>query len=151
MQAGTATSRIVPITVAEPVAVTAIRDERSLGELFAELSEKTSTLVKKEIELAKHEVTRSATTVIRESAMAIVGGVVAYAGAIVVLIGLAWLLVELGLPAWLGFLIVGGIVLAIGAFLAYRAMQAMKKVSVVPERTVETIKQDVEWAKEQTQ
>ena len=37
-----------------------------------------------------------------------------------------------------------------GAFLAYRAMNAMKQVNVVPERTVETIKEDVEWAKDQT-
>ena len=42
-------------------------------------------------------------------------------------------------------------VIVVGAFLAMRAAQALKTVSVVPERTVETIKQDVEWAKEQTQ
>ena len=131
--------------------MTATRDERSLGELFSELSEKTSTLVKKEIELARHEMTRSAATLARQSAMVGVGGVLAYAGLIVLLIGLAWLLADLRLPIWVGFLVVGGIVLAIGGFLAWRSLQQMKKVSVVPEKTVETIKQDVEWAKEQTQ
>ena len=131
--------------------MTTTRDERSLGELFAELSEKTSTLIKKEMELARHEMTRSATTLARESAMVGVGGVLAYAGLIVVLIGVAWLLADLLDSIWLGFLIVGVIVLAIGGFLAWRSLQQMKKVSVVPEKTVETIKQDVEWAKEQTQ
>jgi hypothetical protein len=131
--------------------VTAVRDDRSLGELFAELSEKTSTLVKKEIELARHEMTRSATTLARDSARIVIGGLVAYIGAIVVLIGVAWLLVELGLPTWLGFLLVGGVTIAIGAILAWTAIQSLKKVSVVPTRTVETIKQDVEWAKDQTQ
>jgi hypothetical protein len=67
-----------------------------------------------------------------------------------VLIGLGWLLAGLGLPVWLAFVLVGGLTLAIGAFLAYRAMNAMKQVNVVPERTVETIKEDVEWAKDQT-
>ena len=131
--------------------MTTVRDERSLGELFAELSEKTSTLVKKEIELARHEMTRSATEMARRSAMIGVGGAIAYAGFIVMLIGAAWLLAMLGLPTWVAFVIAGGIALAVGAFLAMRAAQALKTVSVVPERTVETIKQDVEWAKEQTQ
>jgi nitrogenase molybdenum-iron protein alpha/beta subunit len=130
--------------------MTAPRDERSLGELFAELSDKTSTLIRKEMELARHEMTRSATTLARNSVMIVAGGLAAYLGALIVLMGLAWLLIYLGLDAWLAFLLVGGITIAIGGFLAYRAMQSMKTVNVVPERTVETIRQDVEWAKDQT-
>ena len=64
--------------------------------------------------------------------------------------GLAWLLVEAGLDVWLAFRVVGVIAAAIGAFLAYRGLQQLRRVSVVPERTVETIRQDVEWAKDQT-
>ena len=131
--------------------MTTARDDRSLGELFGELSEKTSTLVKKEIELARHEMTRSVTVLARDSARIIAGGLIAYLGAIVVLIGIAWLLTELGLPWWLAFLLVGGITLAGGALLAWRALESVRKVNVVPARTVETIKQDVEWAKDQTQ
>jgi hypothetical protein len=131
--------------------MTAPRDDRSLGELFAELSEKTSSLVNKEIQLARHEMTRSATTLARNSVRIVIGGLAAYMGAIVALIGIAWLLVDFGLQPWLGFLLVGGLTIAIGSLLAWSAVQSLKKVSVVPERTVETIKQDVEWAKEQTQ
>lgn len=131
--------------------MTAVRDERSLGELFSDLSEQTSNLVKKEIELARHEITRSTTDLAKRSAMIAVGGVVAYAGAIIVLMGLGWLLIQFGLPPWLALLLVGGLTVAIGAFLAYRAMNELKNMSVVPERTVETIKEDVEWAKDQTQ
>lgn len=131
--------------------MTATRDDRSLGELFAELSQQTSTLVKKEIELARHEVTRSVTSLGRDAAMIGAGGAIAYAGGIVLLIGIAWLLNFIGLPIWLSFVLVGGITVAIGAFLAMRAMQAMKKTKLVPERTVETVKEDVEWAKDQTQ
>jgi hypothetical protein len=131
--------------------MTAPRDDRSLGELFAELSEKTSSLVNKEIQLARHEMTRSATTLARNSVRIVIGGLAAYMGAIVALIGIAWLLVDFGLQPWLGFLLVGALTIAIGSLLAWSAVQSLKKVSVVPERTVETIKQDVEWAKEQTQ
>jgi hypothetical protein len=131
--------------------MTAVRDDRSLGELFGELSQQTSTLVKKEIELARHEMTRSATTMAKDAAFVAAGGALAYAGLIVLLIGLGWLLIEMGLPNWLAFLLVGAAVAAIGAFLAMRYLKQMQRVSVVPERTVETIKDDVEWAKDQTQ
>jgi hypothetical protein len=131
--------------------MTAPRDDRSLGELYAELSEKTSSLDNKENQLARHEMTRSATTLARNSVRIVIGGLAAYMGAIVALIGIAWLLVDFGLQPWLGFLLVGGLTIAIGSLLAWSAVQSLKKVSVVPERTVETIKQDVEWAKEQTQ
>lgn len=131
--------------------MTAQSGERSLGELFGELSQQTSTLVKKEIELARLEMTRSASDMARNAAMGVAGALFAYAGAIVVLIGLGWLLASLGLPLWVAFVIVGGLTLAIGGFLGYRALDAMRKARLMPERTVETIKEDVEWAKEQAQ
>ena len=138
---------ITPRTAAPATA----RDERSLGELFGELSTETSTLIRKEMELARHELTRSAQTYARNSVLVGAGGLIAYAGAIVLLIGIAWLLVRLGLPMDVSFLLVGAGTLLIGAFIAWRAVQSLQKVSVVPERTVETIREDVEWAKEQTQ
>ena len=131
--------------------MTATRDDRTLGDLFSELSQKTSTLITKEIELARLEITRSMTDMARSTAMVAAGGVVAYAGALIMLIGAAWLLATFGLPVWLAFVLVGGLTLAIGGFLAYRAINAIKQVNVVPERTVATIRDDVEWAKEQTQ
>ena len=130
---------------------TTVSDNRSLGELFSELSTQTSTLIRKEVELARHEMTRSVAEVARNSALIAAGGVIAYAGALVVLIGLAWALVEAGLPTWLGFVLVGALTLATGAATALWARQRLNNVSVVPERTVETIREDVEWAREQTE
>ena len=127
------------------------REDRSLGELFGELSSETSTLIKKEIELARHELTRSAQTYARNSMLVGVGGLLAYAGFIVLLMGVASLLVRFGLAADLSFLLVGLATLTLGAVVGWQAFQSLRKVSVVPERTVETIREDVEWAKEQTQ
>lgn len=128
----------------------AVHDERSLGELFGDLSAETSALIRKEMELARHELTRSAQSYARNSALIGVGGAVAYAGAIVLLLGIAWLLASIGLGVAISFLLVGGLTVLIGAVVAWRSIQSMRKVSPVPERTVETIKDDVEWAKEQT-
>ncbi|HVM30041.1 MAG TPA: phage holin family protein [Candidatus Limnocylindrales bacterium] len=127
------------------------REERSLGDLFAELSQQVSTLVRKEFELARHELTRSATRLGRAAALIAVGGLLAYAGLIVLLIGLGFLLATLGLPTWLALLVVGIAVVAIGGFLAWHFLNEMKKTAIVPERTVETIQDNVQWAKEQTE
>jgi len=126
------------------------QDDRSLGELFSELSQQTSTLIQKEIQLARHEVVRSATEMGRNAALIGVGGVLAYAGFIVLLIGIGWLLTDLGLPIWLSMLLVGIVVIAIGGFLAWRAVQQIRAAKLVPEKTIETIQDNVHWAKEQT-
>ena len=129
---------------------TNIRDERSLGELFSDLSKQTSTLVHQEVELARHELTRSITSVARESALIAIGGLLAYLGVLVVLIGIAWLLSQLGVAIWLAFLIVGAVTVLIGAIVGLRAWQSLQKVRVVPEQTIETLKDDVQLAKDQT-
>ena len=130
---------------------TTLNDNRSIGELFSELSAQTSTLIRKEIELARYETTRSVMEVARSSAFIAAGAVIAYAGAIVVLIGIAWALADAGFPRWLAFVLVGVVTVLIGAGLALWARQRLTTVSIVPNRTVETIRDDVEWAKEKTE
>lgn len=130
--------------------MSAPHEERSLGELFNELSQQTSTLIQKEIELARHEVTRSITEIGRNSALIAVGGVIAYAGFIVLLIGIAWALTIAGLDSWLAFLIVGGAVIGIGAAIGWWALNQLRRASLVPEKTIDTVQDNVRWAKEQT-
>jgi hypothetical protein len=130
---------------------TQTRDERSLGELFAEVSTQVSTLVRKELELARHELGRTAARVGRAAAFVAAGGLLAYAGLIVLLIGLATLLASLGMPDWLALLLVGGVVIAIGGYLAWRFLAELRSAPIVPERTVATIQDSVQWAKEQTE
>jgi hypothetical protein len=130
--------------------VTSAPDDRSLGELFAELSQQTTTLVQKEIQLARHEITASASSMARHAALVGAGAALAYAGLIVVLIGVAWLLAAVGLPIWLTMLVVGGVAAGIGAYLAMRYVRAMRQESVVPERTIQTVKDDAQLVKDQT-
>jgi hypothetical protein len=130
---------------------TGTREDRSLGELFAELSQQVSTLVRKEFDLARHEVTRSVTKLGRAAAFIAAGGLLAYAGLIVLLVGLGFLLATLGLETWLAMLLVGVAVIAIGGVMVWYFLNEMRKTSVVPERTVETIQDNVQWAKEQTE
>ncbi len=124
------------------------RDNRSLGELFAELSRESSTLVRQEIELAKTELSQKATSLSKDVAYMALGGAVAYVGVIVLAFAVVYLLAEF-LPIWLAALIVGIVVAAIGYFLVQSGLSRLKRTSLTPERTIETLKEDKEWAKDQ--
>ena len=125
------------------------RDERSLGELFSDLSRETTTLVRQEVQLAKAELTQSATEAARGIGMLVAGGAVAYAGLLFLLLAVVFGLIEAGVDAWLAALIVGLVVVAISAVLVLRARESLKPANLAPRRTVETLKEDQEWAKEQ--
>ena len=126
-----------------------VRDERSLGDLFSDLSRETTTLVRQEVQLAKAELTQSATEAARGIGMLVAGGVVAYAGLFFLLLAIVFGLIEAGWDAWLSALVVGLVVVAIGAILVLRARESLKPANLAPRRTIETLKEDQEWAKEQ--
>jgi xanthine/uracil permease len=126
-----------------------LRDERSLGDLFSDLSRETTTLVRQEVQLAKAELTQSATEAARGIGMLVAGGAVAYAGLLFLLLAIVYGLVDAGWDAWLSALVVGLVVVAIGAILVLRARESLKPANLAPQKTVETLKEDAAWAKEQ--
>jgi hypothetical protein len=127
------------------------RDERSLGELFGDLTRSLSTLVRQELDLARSEMTDRAGRLSRGAAMVGLGGALLYAavfGAMaVVILGL----VELGLSPWLATLVVTIVVAAVGGLLVATGQDALKKADLVPRRTIDTVQEDAEWAKERFQ
>src|SRR5215216_2383176 len=102
------------------------RDERSLGELFAELARETSTLVRQEVTLARTEMTQKAAQVGRDVGMIGVGGAVAYAGVLAIVAALILGLGQL-VPLWLSALIIGFVVAGIGYVLIQRGLSALKR------------------------
>jgi len=125
------------------------QDDRSLGQLFGDLSRQLGTLVSKEIQLAKTEITTRVTTVGRDAAMIGAGGALAYAALLMALIAVGLLLIQLGITPWLAFLLVAIIVGAIAAVLIMRGRDELQKTELAPTKTIETLKEDAEWAKEQ--
>ncbi len=119
------------------------RGERSLGELFGDLSRETSTLVRQEVTLAKAELTQTATQVGKDVGFLAVGGAIAYAGLLALLAAVILGLVAFGLPAWLSALIVGVVVAGGGYALVRRGLSALKGVDMAPRQTMETLKEDV--------
>jgi Putative Actinobacterial Holin-X, holin superfamily III len=126
-----------------------VRDERSLGDLFSDLTRETSSLVRQEVQLAKAELTQSATEAARGIGMLVAGGAVAYAGLLFLLLAIVFGLIEAGWDPWVSALVVGLVVVAIGAVLVLRARESLKPANLAPQKTVKTLKEDAEWAKEQ--
>ena len=126
------------------------KDDRSIGELFAELANETSTLVRQEVQLAKTEITQKVTSAGKDAGMIGAGGALAYAGLLAII---AAVIIGLGqlIPMWLSALIVGLVVVGIGYMLIQQGLNALKRIDPTPRQTIESLKEDKEWAKEQTQ
>ncbi len=122
--------------------------ERSLGDLFSDLTRETSTLVKQEIKLAKMELSDKATEVGKNVGFLLAGGAVAYAGFLVLLLSLVMGLDEI-MPTGLAALIVGLIVAAVGYLLVQKGMSALKNMSLTPDETIDSLKEDKEWLQKQ--
>ena len=127
----------------------AVRQERTLGELFGEFSQDMTLLVRQEIRLARTELSEKASAVSRRVTSVAAGGFIAYLGALALVAGFILLLTQVvGLPAWLAAILVGA-AMAIGGYVMLRTgLRELKTIDPAPRRTVETIKDDVRWAKE---
>jgi hypothetical protein len=132
--------------------------DRSLGELFAALASDTSQLVRQEVALAQTEITNKATRVGKQVGFLVVGGAIGYAALLVVLaavtIGLARMIA--GLTDWTALtsaavaaLVVGVVVGVVAYMLIMNAVAKLKETSLAPNQTIESVKEDAEWLKNQ--
>ncbi len=117
--------------------------KRTVGELFLDVSEKTTIIVREEIELAKTEVTEKLTKLARGSAVGIAAGTFAFLALILILVGIAFLISDLFFDSlWPGFLIEAAVILiiaAIAGWIAYRTVQANS--ALAPVEAIEDAKQ----------
>jgi len=122
-------------------------NQRSIGDVLKDIAASIQEIVRSEIKLAKVELTDRARRV-RSSAV-ILGG-----GALFGIYGIAFILLaimfalEIVLPAWLSALIVGALTL-IGAGLGISIGRQRMKAVRAPEQTIQTVKEDLQWMKEQ--
>ena len=121
--------------------------DRSLGELLSEMTGDLSTLMRKEVELAKIEVKEEASRAGKAGGMLGAGAVAAHFALLFASFALAWLLDEVMHPA-LAFLVVGVLYAIAAAILLSRGREQIKQVQA-PKQTIETLKEDVEWARAQ--
>lgn len=121
--------------------------ERPLGEVAKKLTSDLSLLVHQELELAKAEMAEKARTAAPGLGMLGGAGVVALcaAGALTAFLVLV---LSLFLPEWTAALIVGAVLAAVAYVLVRQGKERVTDAGApVPEQTIETVKEDVEWAK----
>ena len=124
------------------------KQDSSIGELFSELANETGLLIRQEIELAKVEITHKATRIGRDVGFLVVGGAGAYAALLALLAALIILLANY-MPSWAAALVIAALVGIIAAVLILKALADLKKTDMTPRQTVETLKEDAQWAKQQ--
>jgi putative Mn2+ efflux pump MntP len=137
------------------MAVSNVKEELSIVQLLRELTTATRTLLKQEVDLAKTEMTEKASRVGANLGSLAVGGAVAFLGALALLAavvyGLTTILskfMSLGVAVWLAPLIVGAILAGIGYSLVKKALETLKRESLTPEKTAQSLQENKEWLKE---
>ncbi len=125
------------------------KDDRSIGELFSELSRETTALLRQEVQLAKAEMTQKASRVGKNVGFLVIGGVVAYTG-VLALVAAGIILLGQIIPYWLSALIFGLVIATVGLFLVVKGANTLRQEDPAPRETVETLKEDSQWLKNQT-
>lgn len=132
----------------------AVRDERSIGQLFKELQNDSTSLVRQEVELAKAEVRESLQAYARSAVSMAIGGALLLAA----LFGVLWTInmaltavlesaVGLEIAVWLSPLILSAVIAAVGYAMVTGAMNRIRKETIIPRRTTETLKEEKQWLK----
>ncbi|HZS46483.1 MAG TPA: phage holin family protein [Blastocatellia bacterium] len=123
-----------------------VDEDRSFGELLGRLATDSSTLVRNELLLAKKELGEKAAMGGKAGALLLSAGLLGLAS--LIFFGMTLLeVLALVLPRWgaaliiaLGFVIIAGVFAAVG-------IDRLKRMSLKPEQTMETIEEDKEWLK----
>jgi uncharacterized membrane protein YqjE len=127
------------------------RREESIGELIKDLSRDVSKLVHQEFELARVEMTEKGKRA--GVGLGMVGGAAAFAlvtlgGSMATII----IVLDLVMPLWLAALLTTAAYGVVAAVLALRGREQLKETGApIPERTRDSIKEDIQWAKTHAQ
>jgi hypothetical protein len=129
--------------------MTALRQERSIGELFGQLTQDLSLLVRQETQLAKTEIQEKISRASRDLVALAAGGIVALIGGFAITTAIILLLVDpVGLEPWLAALLVGALLAGGGYLMLQKGLRDLKTVDPAPRRTVESVKEDIQAIKE---
>jgi uncharacterized membrane protein YqjE len=122
-------------------------EDRSLSELLSEVTGELATLFRKEVELAKVETSEQVSQAAKAGAMLGAAAVVGFLTLILLAFAAAWGLSEV-VPEGVAFLIVGVLFAIVAAALASVGKKRIASVKPVPDQTVQTLKADVQVAKD---
>ncbi len=129
-------------------------NQPTIAELLKDLREEGVLLLREEITLAKKEISEKISSTALNVTYVAGGALVAYCAITFLLLAISSLIshqllangVSIGWAIFLGLLIVGLVIGAISVVMIVKGVETLKKLSFVPEKTVETLKEDKKWA-----
>lgn len=122
--------------------------DRSTSEIVGSVATRFGDLVSKQLQLAKLEMTDEMKKAARASSMLVAAGLTAYLAVTMLTVAAALWLDEVVHPA-VAFAVVALFWAVVAAVLASIGRERLRHVDPVPQQTIETIKEDVEWARTQ--
>ena len=123
--------------------------EPSIGELLSDVASDIGALVRDELELARLEMTAEAKKAGRAAGMLGATALLGHLALLLLAFAAAWGLDEV-MPAGCAFLIVGVVVGLVAGVLYQQGRARLRTLHPRPEQTIETIKEDLQWAGQQT-
>ena len=124
---------------------------QSMASLLGGIVSDIQTLVRQEIALAKSEMIREWDKAKTAAGSMAVGAAVLALGGFFLCVTVVCVLAEVAkLPWWASFLIVGGALAVLGLVLFYTGKNKAAQVNVIPPQTAETMRENVQWIRNQT-
>ncbi|MDQ4070231.1 MAG: phage holin family protein [Actinomycetota bacterium] len=122
-------------------------EDRSLSELLSDVTNELGNLFRKEVELARIETSEQVSRAAKAGGMLGAAAVIGFLDLILFSFAAAWALAEV-VPEGVAFLIVGVVFAVVAGALAMAGKKRLATVNPVPDQTIETVKQDVQVAKD---
>ena len=126
------------------------RIDRSLGELFSDLSQQTADLIRQELRLAKVELSEKLSDVGRQAMMIGVAAAFGLAAVVTIAAAVTLLLIEVGVVAWLAAAMTAAVMGLTAYLLAQSGIAALRKRSIAPVETIHSLKETTQWLKNGT-
>ena len=124
--------------------------ERSLIDLFRELSQQAYTLIRQEVALAKTEVSEQASAMMTDAIWIGAGALLIHMALGTAVAAVVMALGATGMPLPTAAALVAGVLIVIGGFVVQSRVSAIRRRRVIPTRAVEEIKETGQWLKDQT-
>jgi uncharacterized membrane protein YqjE len=123
-------------------------DQRTMTDVLQDIVGNVQEIIRAEFRLAKVETKEKARQASKPATMIGIGGVIGLYGLGFVLLAAVYALSQV-ITAWLAALIVGAVLAIAAAILVSAGKNALKRINPVPEKTVQTVKENVQWSKGQ--
>jgi VIT1/CCC1 family predicted Fe2+/Mn2+ transporter len=124
--------------------------ERSLGQLFKDLTTQAYTLIRQELELAKTEANERVTALMSDAAWIGAGALLLHIGLGTAVAAIVLALAQAGVPLPAAAALVAVVLMVAAAFIVQSRLAAIRRRRMLPARTLHSIKETGQWLKNQT-